>query len=254
MLTRIDLAVEGPEGSAAPDAAAGAPAVARLVGTPAAADAPDLTRQLAALLGRHRRLVVEVSELDTDAEDVALALPAAMDAAGGWPDVQVVLAAPRATLAAVLTASRADQRVLVCPSVAVAAEHFDRRPPLVRAFWEFAVSPTAPGAARGYVRHACAAWEVDDEVREAAEIVVTELVTNAVEHASSASLVDVERGPSSFRLAVRDWDTAALPSVALPPATSPRGRGLAMVAAVAADWGIQTHPDGKTVWAEMSTA
>jgi two-component sensor histidine kinase len=95
---------------------------------------------------------------------------------------------------------------------------------------------------------------VDEDAREAAEIVVTELVTNAVEHAASASVVEVERRSRTFRLTVRDFDVAPLPAAHLPDPTSPRGRGLAMVAAVAASWGVEPHRDGKTVWAELTTA
>lgn len=248
MRTRIDLAVEGPVSGAV-----GAPAVARLTGSAQAPEADALCGRLADILREHERLVAEVSALDTQDEAVVLALPAALEAAGGWPGARLVVAAPPPELAALMAACEADLRVPVHPDVTTAGRHLDDRPPVVHATWDFAVSARAPGAARAYVRAACEVWDVDAEARESAEIVVTELVTNAVEHASSASTVDVVRRDASFRLAVRDWDTAALPAATLPPASAARGRGLAMVAAVAHDWGVLTHPDGKTVWAEMST-
>jgi anti-sigma regulatory factor (Ser/Thr protein kinase) len=90
--------------------------------------------------------------------------------------------------------------------------------------------------------------------------VITELVTNAVEHATSPSVVEVERHGDAFRVAVRDYDTGHtghdVPEATTwhaPPTSSPRGRGLAMVAAVSHTWGVLRHPDGKTVWAEMAT-
>jgi anti-sigma regulatory factor (Ser/Thr protein kinase) len=54
--------------------------------------------------------------------------------------------------------------------------------------------PAAPASlawARSTVRHACEDWELPPEVREAALLVATELVTNAVVHARTASVLSV---------------------------------------------------------------
>ena len=184
----------------------------------------------------------------------------AFGGAGGWPRACLALVAPGPALAALLTASGVAREVPVYAEVAEALAHLADRPDIVRDGRRFDVDPHAPGRARTYVRELCRRWGLDGEVREAAEIVVTELVTNAVEHATGPSVVEVERHGDAFRMTVRDYDTGAaghdVPEATTwyaPPTSSPRGRGLAMVAAVSRAWGVRRHPDGKTVWAEMAT-
>lgn len=87
-------------------------------------------------------------------------------------------------------------------------------------------------------------------------LVATELMSNAVRHG---------RGPVAFRVAwyclrarlrVTVWDAGPerVPVRPLSPAEdSEHGRGLMIIAAVAADWGQYGTPDGgKAVWAELA--
>lgn len=229
------------------------PVVLALSGPLSEITAHRLVEGLCTELARHGAVVVDVSGVRLSHSGAVYAFAEAAGRAGEWPEVRLALAAPDPTMAALLVSSRVAQRVPVHADVATAVAHLDERPELVRSFWHFDVDARAPGAARGHVRRVCGRWSVDEEAREAAEIVVTELVTNAVEHAASRSVVEVERRARSFRLSVRDFDLAPLPAAHLPDPTSPRGRGLAMVAAVASAWGVESHRDGKTVWAEMAT-
>ncbi|MDL5160559.1 ATP-binding protein [Actinomycetospora termitidis] len=208
------------------------------------------------LLVDHHRVVVDVSALRPQHASVVHAFTEAIERTGGWPSACLALAAPDPTLAALLTGSGVAHRVPVFADVAEAAAHLDDRPRLLRAWWRFTVDPHAPGLARAKVRDTCDRWGVGDQVREAAEIVVTELVTNSVEHATSASVVSVERRDTTLLMTVRDYGVGhripEAPSWVAPPTSSPRGRGLAMVAAVSREWGIRRHPDGTTIWAEMT--
>lgn len=252
MDTQIELA-PGPSGDVTEGTSAGAPPrVVLLRGELSDACAADLVVRLGDLVRAHGRVVADVAALRLAHPGAVHAFADAAVRAGEWPDARLVLVGADRVLAAALAADGVDQAVPVHPDVTAALAHLDERPALTRAFWHLAVSPRAPGTARGHVRRVCRRWDVDDEVREAAEIVVTELVTNAVEHALSASVVHVERRDASFRLTVRDFDLTALPDARLPDPTAARGRGLAMVAAVAQAWGVDTHRDGKTVWAEMA--
>jgi len=208
--------------------------------------------ELERLLRERRRVVADVSGAAADHGGAVHLFLDAVENAGGWPEVALVLAAPDATLAALLTGSRVAHYVPVHPDVATAIARVDERPELVRAWWHFDVDARAPRIARAHVRRVCADWDVGVEVCEAAQIVVTELVTNAVEHAGSKSVVEVERVDGAFRIGVRDYDTTELGEVTLPPPQATRGRGLAMVAAVSRAWGVRTHPDGKTIWSEMT--
>jgi anti-sigma regulatory factor (Ser/Thr protein kinase) len=215
---------------------------------------------LTALMTEHHAVVLDVSALVPHHSSTVHVFTEALARAGGWPGVCLGLVAPDPSLASLLTASRVDQEVPVHATLDEALEHLADRPPVVRDSWRFDVDPHAPGRARARVREVCRRWGLDADVREAAEIVITELLTNAVEHATSASVVEAERHGDAFRLSVRDYDTGAtghdVPAARTwqaPPTSSPRGRGLAMVAAVSHDWGVLRHPDGKTVWAEMTT-
>ena len=215
------------------------------------AGARRLTGELARLLRAHGRVIADVSGVVPGHSAAAGVFTRALEEAGGWPDAALVLAAPSPGLAAFLRGSRTDDRVPVRPDVPAARVRVGERPPVVRGWWRFPVDPHAPGAARSRVRRACAGWDVEDDAREAAEIVVTELVTNAVEHAASPAVVVVTRDDGTLRLAVRDFDTAPLPDVRLPGPESARGRGLAMVAALSQAWGVCPHGDGKTIWSEL---
>ena len=87
---------------------------------------------------------------------------------------------------------------------------------------------------------------------DAAELCVSELVTNAVLHAGTAIQLEVGYAASIVRLGVRDQSPNA-PMLVRHTETASTGRGLAMVAAVADAWGVVQHNgSGKTVWCELS--
>ena len=91
------------------------------------------------------------------------------------------------------------------------------------------------------------------EVIDDAELVVSELVTNAVKaHASGVTLsLDVHR--SRVRIAVQD-DGVGTPVAARPSEYDDHGRGLLIVASVSSDWGVQPLARGKQVWADLAVA
>ncbi|GAA1915848.1 ATP-binding protein [Nocardioides hwasunensis] len=119
-----------------------------------------------------------------------------------------------------------------------------------------ASSPRAAADARRWVSEVCRQLERSDLV-ECAELGVSELVANAILHATAPFKVRVRGTASHPRIEVVDGSTH--PPV--PPA--PRdgddldllltfGRGLAMVAQCAVAWGATIEPDGKIVWFEPS--
>jgi anti-sigma regulatory factor (Ser/Thr protein kinase) len=242
-----------------PASPAGGAVVATVEGDLDRAGRAEFVVGLTALIIEHHAVVLDVAALVPHHSSTVHVFTEALARAGGWPGACLGLVAPDPSLASLLTASRVDQEVPVYDTVDEALQHLGDRPPVVRDSWRFDVDPHAPGHARARVREVCQRWGLDADVREAAEIVITELLTNAVEHATSPSVVEVERHGDAFRMSVRDYDTGAtghdVPAAAswqVPPTSSPRGRGLAMVAAVSHDWGVLRHPDGKTVWAEMT--
>lgn len=81
-----------------------------------------------------------------------------------------------------------------------------------------------------------------------AALLTSEVVTNAVRHTRSAEVtVRAERDGDHFVVQVLDG-SAREPTVLTPDPWSERGRGMALVAAIAAEWGVAPHPSGKVVW------
>jgi anti-sigma regulatory factor (Ser/Thr protein kinase) len=111
--------------------------------------------------------------------------------------------------------------------------------------------PTAPGRARTLLHRLGAEWGVDEEPLHDAAMVVTELVANAVDHAHTPSTLTLGLDDRGLLIAVRDGNAAQGPRPRPVDPSARRGRGLQMVEALAASWGVTVHPDGKTVWAVL---
>jgi len=114
---------------------------------------------------------------------------------------------------------------------------------------ELAVGLDAPARARRWIAGICETWDLD-HLSDAATLMVGELVTNAVLHTGTECVVVAEHGDDALRVQVidggRDWaDVEAAPAERL---NAGGGRGLVIVAALATDWGVQEHTQGKSVW------
>jgi anti-sigma regulatory factor (Ser/Thr protein kinase) len=113
----------------------------------------------------------------------------------------------------------------------------------------FPATVHGPRLARRFVNETLAAWRLEAAADDAA-VVVSELVANAVVHARSDAVVGITRAPGGIRLAVADRGSE-LPARADLDTGALRGRGLAMIAAMAQRWGHQVVEGGKVVWAEL---
>ncbi len=107
--------------------------------------------------------------------------------------------------------------------------------------------PTEVAVARRFVADTLDQWGIGD-LQEVASLLVSELVTNSVVHAGSdIALTLYSEGPQ-VRFEVRDGSTRPPVDLNVPP-PSPNGRGVRIVAAMSADWGVENVPgNGKTVW------
>jgi anti-sigma regulatory factor (Ser/Thr protein kinase) len=91
-------------------------------------------------------------------------------------------------------------------------------------------------------------------------LLVSELVTNSVRHAGQPADapigVQVNNGSASVRLAVHDGGHGfPFPAQEVPVAPLVAGgRGLAIVAALSETWGVDSNPDGCTVWCQLAVA
>nr|WP_203551306.1 SpoIIE family protein phosphatase [Actinospica acidiphila] len=116
------------------------------------------------------------------------------------------------------------------------------------ASWDLPSDPEAVGTARTAAVRQLTEWGLDD-LAFTTELIVSELVTNAIRHAS---------GPVSLRL-IRD--RALICEVTDGSGTSPRprharttdegGRGLMIVAQLAHRWGTRHTATGKIIWTEQ---
>ena len=85
---------------------------------------------------------------------------------------------------------------------------------------------------------------------EAAELLVSEFVTNAVLHARTEFTVEVLRDGDTVRVSVMDLSPAT-PRERRYGTDSTTGRGLRLVATLAVAWGVDRTAAGKTVWFEV---
>lgn len=109
---------------------------------------------------------------------------------------------------------------------------------------------TATRSARALVRGLCATASVGPRAVETAVLLVTELVSNAIQHGGGSALVDADVDGSRLRVCVADSDPR-LPSAALAAIDAERGRGLLLVEALSSRWGATPRADGKSVWFEL---
>jgi len=90
-----------------------------------------------------------------------------------------------------------------------------------------------------------------DARRDAALLVLSEVVTNVVRHTSSKRFtvrVDLSDG---VEVAVHDSDPT-MPKVRAAQSSDESGRGMVMVQALADDWGVHAVTGGKWVWFRLS--
>ncbi|MFJ7327625.1 SpoIIE family protein phosphatase [Streptomyces cyaneofuscatus] len=114
--------------------------------------------------------------------------------------------------------------------------------------WEVPLDPAAVGATRNKVARQLEAWGLD-ELTMTTELIVSELVTNAIRYAS---------GPVRLRLLLQSVLTCEVSDAS---STTPRlrharttdegGRGLFLVAQLARRWGTRYTNRGKIIWAEQ---
>jgi anti-sigma regulatory factor (Ser/Thr protein kinase) len=90
-----------------------------------------------------------------------------------------------------------------------------------------------------------------EDLIDDAQLVLTELVTNALLHGGGCTGVYAIAGKAGVRLEVADGSRVP-PLFAHPTAESMTGRGLRLVARLSDAWGVEPIDGGKIVWAEVS--
>jgi anti-sigma regulatory factor (Ser/Thr protein kinase) len=102
-------------------------------------------------------------------------------------------------------------------------------------------------------------WNLPPEVAEDVLLVVSELLTNAVVHALPPAALRLSQvrmeGRGAVRVEVTDRGPVAAPALAV-AALDPdeHGRGLCIVKALSARYGVEVLPGGTCRWAELLVA
>ncbi|MFD7135850.1 SpoIIE family protein phosphatase, partial [Streptomyces sp. NPDC059894] len=115
--------------------------------------------------------------------------------------------------------------------------------------WELPADPAAVAEARKAASRRLAEWDLT-ELSFTTELVVSELVTNAIRHAAGPIRLRLIR-ERSLVCEVHDGVTTA-PHLRHPRTTDEGGRGLLLVSQVTRRWGTRFLPGGKIIWAEQS--
>ena len=116
----------------------------------------------------------------------------------------------------------------------------------------FACTSDTPTKVRTLLRNQLTTWAMDG-FSKTAELLTSELVTNAIVHAHSPVTIRAFRSAKVLRVEVDDASTQP-PLLRRAQPWNAGGRGLVVVAALASQWGTTPHPNGKTVWFELDVS
>ncbi|MFI1706498.1 SpoIIE family protein phosphatase [Streptomyces griseoruber] len=115
------------------------------------------------------------------------------------------------------------------------------------ATWELPADPARVGEVRASAMRQLADWGLD-EAAFAAELILSELVTNAIRHGTGPVRVRLLHDRSLI-CEVSDSSNTA-PHLRRAASTDEGGRGLFLVAQLSRTWGTRYLPEGKVIWAE----
>jgi anti-sigma regulatory factor (Ser/Thr protein kinase) len=110
--------------------------------------------------------------------------------------------------------------------------------------------PRSVPLARSWAEGWLAGSEVPEQARDAARLVISELMTNAISQGEGTVRITLEAADDA--LLVEVFDTGhRLPSLDDPAADATSGRGLRLVDTLSDEWGVREELEGKTVWARI---
>jgi hypothetical protein len=208
---------------------------------------PDLRDAiLKASAEQPRGLVCDLREVHASREALTI-LHVVADQVADWPASPMAVVATAPPMLDQLGRLGLRRRLPVVPDLEQAAAALRYSPRfLVAATW-LASTVDAPAAARAFAGWQLGRWRAG-EVIEAAQWVVSELVTNAVVHAGTELTVRVSLAGRRVGVAVGDRGTGR---VARPQASADGGGwGLTVVEQLTRSWGVLPRMgDGAVVWA-----
>jgi anti-sigma regulatory factor (Ser/Thr protein kinase) len=197
-------------------------------------------------------VIVDVAHLVVAADAALVPVIGLAGEAERWPGATIAFCGADAEVtAAARRAGFADKVPLLD---AAAAADLTRNLPLAqRRTLALRPGPSAPSTSREFTSEVCAEWGLG-RVTGLAELIVSELVTNAVLHARTEIGMTLRLSEETLSIAVRDRDMrpmAAPSATTFGAPTDEHGRGLLLLDAMADAWGSTPTADGKVVWASI---
>jgi anti-sigma regulatory factor (Ser/Thr protein kinase) len=121
-----------------------------------------------------------------------------------------------------------------------------------RAVIDLPATVHAPASARAVVGSVLRAWELA-EISADAQLVISELVTNAYRHAPGTDSFELELAKLSddgVRISLADGSSIR-PIVRELASDAPSGRGMHIVEMLVSEWGAEDHHGGKRIWVRI---
>jgi anti-sigma regulatory factor (Ser/Thr protein kinase)/anti-anti-sigma regulatory factor len=237
--------------TATPDLANGVTVVS-LRGRLALESAPSVrTTLLKCFAEAPEAVLVDVSDLRVDRASQLAIFPAALRAGGRESTVLSLFGASPELTDRAHGGVLGPVRLYATWEDAVAA--VDAGPPTGtrRQRLSLPADPSAPARARALVTLACDSWGVAHLSGPATQV-VSELVSNAVQHAGPGDVhLAVALRGDYLHLSVRDHSERAAVSAERPDPIAVRGRGLYLVDVYSTSWGSNPSSGGKTIWATL---
>lgn len=119
----------------------------------------------------------------------------------------------------------------------------------IEARLELRAAPASAGQARRFVADTLRSWG-HPQLIDVGTLLASELVTNAVLHARSDVVVVLSVTRGVVRIAVSDT-SQSVPVMRHYDDDAMTGRGLALVAELSRNWGVEDRRNGKVVWFEL---
>jgi anti-sigma regulatory factor (Ser/Thr protein kinase) len=121
-----------------------------------------------------------------------------------------------------------------------------------RAVVDLPATPDAPAAARAVVGSVLHVWGLA-EISPDAQLVISEMVTNAYRHAPGTDSFELElaRLTDGVRISLADGSSIR-PIVRELANDAPSGRGMHIVEVLVSEWGAEDHHGGKRIWVRIN--
>jgi anti-sigma regulatory factor (Ser/Thr protein kinase) len=202
-------------------------------------------------------LLLDVAHLEVSVDSALVPLVWLADEAQRWPAITIGLCAATPATAAAVERVGADSGAMtglkMYDDTAAASEVARQLPVPPRRSLTLSPTPGAPAEAREFTHEICVEWGIG-RVANLAELVASELVTNAVMHARTQIAVTLRLSGDTLSVAVRDGDPRPMfrPAPGSGAPSDEHGRGLLLLDAMADAWGSTPTADGKVVWANIN--